>query len=211
MLNNINDYGKKYIYSLSLQQGLHQKIIKCYTNYIPIPILPNVLNEEDIDIVIEEIVNKKDFEKSDCEIETFDCMAELNYPQDKENNSIIILDDLNEKEINNDKLQAMLEHGRHNNLSIFIRSQDYYELPNRTIRANGNIYHRFKLNNFLEVRIIYQDEERMDMTPDELKYLTSVCWDENYQPLIFDMTKDKFTGCYRLGLNSIFVPDSSSL
>ena len=47
------------------------------------------------------------------------------------------------------------------------------------------------------------------MTLNELKYLTSVCWEVKYQPLTIDMTKDKFTGRYRLGLNSIFVLDSS--
>ena len=49
----------------------------------------------------------------------------------------------------------------------------------------------------------------MDMTIDEFKYLTSTCWNEQYQPLTNDMTKDKFTGRCRLGLNSIFVPDYS--
>ena len=49
----------------------------------------------------------------------------------------------------------------------------------------------------------------MDMTLNEFKLLTSTCWNENYQPLTIDMTKYKYTGRYRLGLNSIFVPDSS--
>ena len=49
----------------------------------------------------------------------------------------------------------------------------------------------------------------MDMTPNELKLLTSTCWNEKYQPLIIDMTKDKGIGKYRLGLNRIFVPNSS--
>ena len=83
------------------------------------------MNEEDIDIVIEEIVNNKDFEKSNTEKETFDIIGELIYPQYYENISNIILDDLNEKEFNNDKIQAMFKRGRHNNLSIFIISQDY--------------------------------------------------------------------------------------
>ena len=48
----------------------------------------------------------------------------------------------------------------------------------------------------------------MDMISDEFKYLTSTCWNENYFPLTIDMTKDKYTGRYRLGLNSIFVPNS---
>ena len=47
------------------------------------------------------------------------------------------------------------------------------------------------------------------MTPNEFKLLTSTCWNEKYQPLTIDMTKDKFCGRYRLRLNSIFDPHSS--
>ena len=49
----------------------------------------------------------------------------------------------------------------------------------------------------------------MIMTLSEFKLLTSTCWNEKYQPLSIDMTKDKFCGRYRLGLNSIFVPDTN--
>ena len=97
ILNIINEYDKRYIYSPSLHQDLYQKLIKCFSNYIPIHKIPNILNDEDIDIVIEEVINNKDFEKSDCEIETFDNIEDLKFPQDYENNSIIILDDLNQK------------------------------------------------------------------------------------------------------------------
>ena len=48
----------------------------------------------------------------------------------------------------------------------------------------------------------------MDMTLNEFKYLTFTCSNEYYQPLTIDMTKDKDTGRYRLGLNSLYVPDS---
>ena len=47
------------------------------------------------------------------------------------------------------------------------------------------------------------------MTLDEFKYLTNVCWNEENEPLTIDMTKDKSTGRYRLGLNSILIPDGS--
>ena len=50
----------------------------------------------------------------------------------------------------------------------------------------------------------------MDMTLKEFKLLTSTCWNEKYQPLTIDMTKDKCTGRHRLGLNSIFVPNTTS-
>ena len=111
--------------------------------------------------------------------------------------------------MNDPRVQLKFQRSRHNNLSIIIISQDYYELPKKTIRANGNSYHIFKQNKFSDVRKIYQDKAFIDMTLDEFKYLTSTCWNQNYQPLTNDMTKDKDTGRYRVGLNSIFVPDSS--
>ena len=96
-------------------------------------------------------------------------------------------------------------------LSIFIISQDYYELGKKTIRCNGNIFHIFKTKNFRDVLNLYEDKSSMDMTPNEFKLLTSTCWNGKYQPLTIDMTKNKFCGRYRLELNSIFVPNSSPL
>ena len=211
ILNIINEYDKIYIYSPSLHQDLYQKLIKCFSNYIPIHIIPNILNEEDIDIVIEEVSNNKDFQKSEIEIETFDNIEELKYPQEYENNSIIILDNLNQKEMEYPRVQAMFKQSRHNNLSIFIISQDYYELSKKTIRCNGNIFHIFKPNNFIDVLNLYQDKSSMDMTLNEFKLLTSTYWTVKYQPLTIDMTKNADDGRYRLGLKSIFVPDTSPL
>ena len=209
ILNIINEYDKIYIYSPSLHQDIYQKLTKCFTNYIPIHIIPNILNEEDIDVVIEQIVNKKDFEESNTEKETYENIEELKYPQQYDDGGIIILDDLNEKEMNDARVQSMFKRSRHNNLSIFIISQDYYELPKKTIIANGNIYHIFKPNNFLDVRNNYQDKASMDLTLNEFNLLTSSCWNKNYQSLTIDMTKDKYQGRYRLGLNSLFVPDTT--
>ena len=209
LILNINEYDKIYIYSPSLHQDLYQKLIKCFSNCIPINIIPNILNVADIDVVIEETVNNKDFQKSDTEIETFDNIEELKYPQEYENNSIIILDDLNQKEMDDPRVQAMFKRSRHDNLSIFIISQDYYELNKETIRCSGNIYHIFKPNNFTDVQNRYQDKASMDMNLNEFKILTSTCWNKNYQPLTIDITKDRYQGRYRLGLNSIFVPNSS--
>ena len=116
---------------------------------------------------MDEIVNKKDFEKSDMEIEIYVSIEELKFPQENEDGGIIILDELNEKEMNDPRVQAMFKRSRHNNFSVFIISQDYYELPKRTIRANGNIYHIFEPNNFRDLQNRYQDEASMDMTLNE--------------------------------------------
>ena len=113
------------------------------------------------------------------------------------------------KIMNDPRVQAMFKRSRHNNISLFVISQDYYELLKITVRANGNIYHIIKPNNFRDVLIIYQDKASKDMNLNEFKYLTSICWNEKYQPLTIDMTEDQYQGRYRIGLNSIFIADSS--
>ena len=104
ILNIINEYAKIYIYSPSLHQDLYQKLFKWFSIFLTIHIIPNILYEKDIDLVIEEIVNNKDFEKSDTEIETYESTEELKFPQEYEDRGIIILDDLNEKEMNDPRV-----------------------------------------------------------------------------------------------------------
>ena len=105
----INEYDKIYIYSSTLHQHIYQKTIKGFSKYISIHIIPIVLNETDIIVVNDEIVNNKDFQKSDHEKETYESIQELQYPQEYENNSIIILDVLKEKIIKNDEIQAVFK------------------------------------------------------------------------------------------------------
>ena len=59
----INDLNKIYIYSPSLHQNLYENLFKCFSNYIPNYIIPRILNVENIDIVIDEIVDKKKLSK----------------------------------------------------------------------------------------------------------------------------------------------------
>ena len=114
----------------------------------------------------------------------------------------------NEEKVNDPPFQAKFKRSRHNNSFVFLTNHGYYELAKRTIRANGNIYHIFKANIFRDVQILYQDKASMDMTLNEINLLTSTCWIEKYQPLAIDMTKDKNTGRYRLGLYSLFVANT---
>ena len=115
---------------------------------------------------------------SDTELETCESIEELKFPEEYDDGGIIILDDLNEKELNDARAQAMFKRSRHNNLSIFIISQDYYELPKRTIRANGKIYYIFKTNNFRDLHNLYQDKTSMHLTLYEFELLTSTCRNE---------------------------------
>ena len=77
--------------------------------------MPNILIEDDIALVILEIFNTGKFQKSDVEIETYVSKEELKYPQEYEDWGNIILDDLNQKEMNDPREQAMFKLSRRNN------------------------------------------------------------------------------------------------
>ena len=111
--------------------------------------------------------------------------------------------------MNDPRIQRMFKRSRHNKLSTFTISQEYYELPKTTIRANGKIYHIFKPTNFRDVQNLYQDKASMDMKLNEFILLTSTCWIEKHQPLTIAMTIDEYTGRYRLGLNNLFIPNTN--
>ena len=73
-LNNINEFEKNHICPPSVYQDLIQKLNKFSRNYKPTNMIANILNEDGIYLVIDEIINKKDLEKSDTGIETFESM-----------------------------------------------------------------------------------------------------------------------------------------
>ena len=105
-----------------LYQDLHRKLTKCFDNYIPTNIIQDILNEGDLDNLIKEMVNHKDFEKSETAIETFASIEEIKYPQEDDAvfPIVINIDDLNEKQMNDPRVQAMFKRSRHHNISIFI-------------------------------------------------------------------------------------------
>ena len=126
--------------------------------------------------------------------ETYVSIEELKYPQKYKKDGISILYDLGGKKLNDPRVQALFKRSIQEKLSIFLISQDYYELPKRTIRANAKISLSFKPNNFRDILLLRKCKASLDMILSEFKYLTSTCWKEKYQRLTFDMTKDKFCG-----------------
>ena len=132
--------------------------------------MQKILREEQSLPKFQELNNHEIFERSEREGESCESIEKLKYPPENISDSprYVILDDLNEKEKNHPRVQARLKRSRHGNFSIFLISHDYYELPKRTIRANGEVYHIFNPNNFRDVQNRYGDKASMDMTPNEL-------------------------------------------
>ena len=134
ILNIFDDFKILYIFSPSLHQDLYQKLFKCFNKFLPLNIIQKILYKDisidDLDGVIAVIINDPDFKSWEREIETNDSIEELKFPNEYDE-GIIILDDLNDKQMKDPRVQAMFKCSRHNNLSIFTISKDYYELPKK--------------------------------------------------------------------------------
>ena len=68
--------------------------------------------------------------------------------------------------------------------SISVKFTTNYQ--KKTVRANGNIYHIFEPKIFRDVQNLYQFKASMDMTLNEFKCSTNICWNQKYQPLTID-------------------------
>ena len=126
ILNINNSFYKTYIYSPSLHFDFFQNFFKSSSNYKLIDINPNILNEEDFDIVSDEKVINKDFQKANTEIETYETIEELNGHQDFDSYQpiVFILDDLNQLQLDEPLVQILFKKSRHIIISIFIISQE---------------------------------------------------------------------------------------
>ena len=122
----INDFTEIYIYSPSIHQETYQKLIECFEQKIPPKSISKILkNKKTIEDCLKD-------ELSEIEISLYENIDELKYPQDYQAEStVIILDDPNEKEMSDKRVKALFKRGRHKNISIFIISQDYYEIPKK--------------------------------------------------------------------------------
>ena len=78
IISIINEIEKIDTYSSSLHQELYRNVSKQFSYYIPIIILPNFLNGEDIDVVIDEILLDEDFQQSGFGIGTNDSINKKN-------------------------------------------------------------------------------------------------------------------------------------
>jgi len=136
---------------------------------------------------------------------------ELKNPEEYDNDykNVIILDDLSEKELKDNRVQMLFKRGRHNNIDVFVICHDFYELPKRSIRENASIIHHFITNNLYNVQAIYQQLASTDMKIKEFKTLCDDIWSKDYQFLTIDSTKKKNTGKYRLNLKTLYIPETN--
>ena len=117
-------------------------------------------------------------------------------PINKYKGSIVIFDDMLGAR-NSSQIDEFFTRGRHEDLDVYYISQSYFALPRQSIRNNSDILILFK-QTLRDVQSMYYDIGAYDMKYDEFKEMCHKAWDEKYNYLCIDMTKNKNEGKYRI-------------
>ena len=117
-------------------------------------------------------------------------------PIDKYKGSVVIFDDMLGAK-NSSQRDEFFTRGRHEDLDVYYISQSYFGLPRQSIRNNSDRLILFK-QTLRDVQSMYYDIGAYDMKYDEFKEMCHKAWDEKYNYLCIDMTKNKNEGKYRI-------------
>ena len=115
-------------------------------------------------------------------------------PINKCKGSIVIFDDMLGAK-NSSQIDEFFTRARHEDLDVYYISQSYFALPRQSIRNNSDILILFK-QTLRDVQPMYYDIGAYDMKYDEFKEMCHKAWDEKYNYLCIDVTKNKNEGEY---------------
>ena len=117
-------------------------------------------------------------------------------PINKYKGSVVIFDDMLGAR-NSSQIDEFFTRGRHEDLDVYYISQSYFALPRQSIRNNSDRLILFK-QTLRDVQSMYYDIGAYDMNYDEFKQMCHNAWEEKYNYLCIDMTKNKNEGKYRI-------------
>ena len=115
-------------------------------------------------------------------------------PINKYKGSVVIFDDMLWAK-NSFQIDEFFTRGRHEDLDVYYISQSYFALPRQSIRNNSDRLILFK-QTLRDVQSMYYDIGAYDMKYDEFKEMSLKAWDERFNYLCIDMTKNKNDGKY---------------
>ena len=117
-------------------------------------------------------------------------------PINKYKGSVVIFDDMLGAK-NSSQIDEFFTRGRHEDLDVYYISQSYFALPRQSIRNNSDRLILFK-QTLRDVQSMYYDIGAYDMNYAEFKEMCHKAWNEEYNYLCIDMTKNKNEGKYRI-------------
>ena len=110
--------------------------------------------------------------------------------------SVVIFDDMLGAK-NSSQIDEFFTRGRHEDIDIYYISKSYFGLPRQSIRSNSDRLILLK-QTLRDVQSMYYDIGAYDMNYDEFKQMCHKAWDENFNYLCIDITKNKNDGKYRI-------------
>ena len=110
--------------------------------------------------------------------------------------SVVIFDDMLGGK-NSSQIDEFFTRGRHEDLDVYYISQSYFALPRQSIRNNSDRLILFK-QTIRDVQSMYFDIGAYDMNYVEFKQMCHKAWDEKYNYLCIDITKNRNDGKYRI-------------
>ena len=117
-------------------------------------------------------------------------------PINKYRGSVKIFDDMLGAK-NSSQIDEFFTRGRHEDLDVYYISQSYFGLPRQSIRNNSDRLILFK-QTLRDVQSMYYDIGAYDMIYDEFKEMCHKAWNEKYNLLCIDITKNKNEGKNRI-------------
>ena len=117
-------------------------------------------------------------------------------PINKYKGSVVVFDDMLGAR-NSSQIDEFFTRGRHEDLDNYYISQSYFALPRQSIRNNSDILILFK-QTLRDVQSMCYDIGAYDMKYVEFKEMCHKAWDEKFNYLCIDMTKNKNDGKYRI-------------
>ena len=148
--------------------------------------------------VLEKIVDKRSINiitRSPNQYPKYKTSNEIK-PINKYKGSVVIFDDILGAR-NSSQIDEFFTRGRHEDLDVYYISQSYFALPRQSIRNNSDRLILFK-QALRDVQSMYYDIGAYDMNYDEFKQMCHKAWDEKYNYLCIDMTKNKNDVEYRI-------------
>ena len=200
-----------YVFGRSLFQPEYRILKKAFEENLPKEFILRLFDmREEIQnkqappsIVLQELA-KSVKKKSDIECNFFETASDLPDPRDlnPEDKNLMIFDDLLLEKQN--KCEDYYVRGRHSNVDCFYLTQNYFQLPRRTIRTNSNFICIFP-QNLRDMNNLHFDHVGDDMTKEEFRKFCRKCWEKPHGFAVIDLTSEKETGKYREGFDNFFI------
>ena len=199
--NNIDSLPTKKI-NTSYQQPKIENVnnnVSAYENHRHVIIGPSNVGKTYYMLkILEKIDNKRPIHiitRSPNQYPNYKTNNEIK-PINKYKGSVVIFDDMLRAK-NSSQIDEFFTRGRHEDIDVYYISQSYFGLPRQSIRNNSDRLILFK-QTLRDVQSMYYDIGAYDMKYDEFKEMCHKAWEEEYNYLYIDMTKNKNEGRYRI-------------